>query len=64
MIPSLLARICGNKNARRKGKRLARPPVSPMTIENARKMRAEGLSYRKIGKKLGISEGVVRKGLK
>ena len=54
----------GLRNARRKGKRLGRPPVSPMTIENARKLRAEGLSYRKIGKKLGISEGMVRKGLK
>jgi transposase len=26
--------------------------------------KAEGLSYRKIGKKLGISEGMVRMGLK
>jgi DNA invertase Pin-like site-specific DNA recombinase len=54
----------GLRNARRKGKRLGRPPVSPMTIETAKRLRAEGLSYRKIGKKLGISEGMVRKGLK
>ena len=54
----------GLRNARRKGKRLGRPPVSPMTIEKANRLRAGGLSYRKIGKKLGISEGMVRKGLK
>jgi DNA invertase Pin-like site-specific DNA recombinase len=54
----------GLRNARRKGKRLGRPPVSPMVIEKAKKLRKEGLSYRKIGKRLGISEGMVRKGLK
>jgi DNA invertase Pin-like site-specific DNA recombinase len=54
----------GLRNARRKGKRLGRPPVSPMKIEKAKRLRAEGLSYRKIGKRLGISEGMVRKGLK
>ena len=54
----------GLRNARRKGKRLGRPPVSPMTIEKAKRLRAEGLSYRKVGKNLGISEGMVRKGLK
>ena len=41
-----------------------RPPVSPMTIDKAKRLRAKGLSYRKVGKKLGISEGMVRKGLK
>jgi predicted transcriptional regulator len=35
-----------------------------MVIEKAKKLRKEGLSYRKIGKRLGISEGMVRKGLK
>ena len=54
----------GLRNARRKGKRLGRPPVSPMVIEKAKKLRKEGLSYRKISKQLGISEGMVRKGLK
>jgi DNA invertase Pin-like site-specific DNA recombinase len=54
----------GLRNARRKGKRLGRPPVLPMVIEKAKKLRNEGLSYRKIGKQLGISEGMVRKGLK
>jgi hypothetical protein len=33
-------------------------------IAKDKKLRAYGLSYRKIGKKLGISEGMVRKGLK
>ena len=54
----------GLRNAQRNGKRLGRPPVPPMTIEKAKALRSEGLSYRKIGKRLGISEGMVRKGLK
>ena len=54
----------GLRNAKRKGKRLGRPPVSPVVIKKARELRAEGLSYRKIGKRLGISEGMVRKGLR
>ena len=52
------------RNARRKGKRLGRPPVSHMIIEKAKKLRAERMSYRKIGKELAFSEGMVRKGLK
>jgi DNA invertase Pin-like site-specific DNA recombinase len=48
----------------RNGKRLGRPPVSPMVVEKAKALRSKGLSYRKIGKRLGISEGMVRKGLK
>jgi DNA invertase Pin-like site-specific DNA recombinase len=51
-------------NARRNGKRLGRPPVDPSIIEKAKELRLEGLSYRQIGKRLGISEGVVRKGLR
>ncbi|MFO7684920.1 MAG: recombinase family protein [Desulfobacterales bacterium] len=39
----------GLRNARRKGKRLGRPRVAPMVIDRARSLRAEGLSYRKIG---------------
>jgi DNA invertase Pin-like site-specific DNA recombinase len=54
----------GLKNARRKGKRLGKPSVSPMIIEKARSLREQGLSYRKIGKRLKISEGLVRKKLK
>lgn len=54
----------GLRNAKRNGKRLGRPPVSQMVIEKAKQLRSEGLSLRDIGKKLGISEGMVRKGLK
>ena len=54
----------GLRNARRKGKRLGRPPVAPIIIDKARLLRSKGLSYRDIGKQLGISEGMVRKGLK
>ncbi|MFO8083823.1 MAG: recombinase family protein, partial [Desulfobacterales bacterium] len=54
----------GLRNAKRNGKHLGRPPVSSRIIEKAKQLRSEGLSYRKIGKKLGISEGMVRKGLK
>lgn len=54
----------GLRNTKRKGKRLGRPPVSSMVIEKAKKLRKERLSYRKTGKRLGISEGMVRKGLK
>ncbi len=51
----------GLGSARRKGKRLGRPPVALYTLQKARGLREKGLSYRKIGEKLGISEGAVRK---
>lgn len=54
----------GLRNARRKGKRLGRPSVSPTIIKKAEALRKQGLSYRKIGKRLGVSEGLVRKKLK
>ena len=54
----------GLNSARRKGKRLGRPPLAPYTLEKAKSLREEGLSYRKIGERLGISEGVIRKYLK
>ena len=61
----ILERVkAGLRNAKRNGKRLGRPPISPRIIEKANQLRSEGLSYRQIGKKLGISEGMVRKGLK
>ncbi len=53
----------GLRNARRKGKRLGRPSVSPVIIEKAKALRKQGLSYRKIGKRLGVSESLVRKKL-
>ncbi len=54
----------GLNNAKRKGKRLGRPPVAPYVLQKAKTLRKEGLSYREIGKRLQISEGVVRKHLK
>jgi DNA invertase Pin-like site-specific DNA recombinase len=53
--------IAGLANARIKGKRLGRPPKAAAIYEQARIMRSEGLSYRKIGKQLGIDEGTIRK---
>ena len=53
--------VAGLANARVKGKRLGRPPISCSTLDKAQEMRAEGLSFRKIGKELGIDEGAIRK---
>lgn len=54
----------GLENAKRKGKRLGRPPVPEGILEKAKALRKEGLSYRKIGKRLGVDEGTVRKKIK
>jgi DNA invertase Pin-like site-specific DNA recombinase len=54
----------GLNNAKRKGKRLGRPPIAPYAIQKAKDLREKGLSYRAIGKRLQISEGVIRKHLK
>lgn len=51
----------GLENAKRKGKRLGRPPISDGLLEKAKALRKEGLSFRKIGKRLGVDEGTVRK---
>ena len=56
--------VSGLASARLKGKRLGRPPVPSVTMEKAQEMRSEGLSFRKIGKELGIDEGVFRRRLK
>ncbi len=54
----------GLENAKRKGKKLGRPGVDDSVIEEAKALRGQGKSFRKIGKQLGISEGVVRQRLK
>lgn len=54
----------GVANAKRQGKRIGRPPVPPVMLEKAKTLRKEGLSFREIGRRQGVSEGVVRKGLK
>ena len=53
--------VAGLAVARSKGKRLGRPPIPQNVYDRAAKMRAEGLSYRSIGKVLGIDEGTIRK---
>jgi len=55
--------IAGLENARRKGKRLGRRPVPPYVLEKAQKLRAQGLSFAKIGRQLGVSGDVIRKRL-
>ncbi len=54
----------GLENAKRKGKRLGRPPVSSRLVDEAKKLRSEGMSFRQIGKKLDIPESTVRANIK
>ena len=54
----------GLENAKRKGKRLGRPPVSSRLVDEAKKLRSEGMSFRQIGKRLGIPESTVRANIK
>ncbi len=54
----------GLANARRKGKRLGRPPIPPVVFEQARRLRSQGLSYREIGRRLDLNESTIRKRLK
>jgi DNA invertase Pin-like site-specific DNA recombinase len=49
----------GLRNARAKGKRLGRPKVN-VDVARIATLRAEGLSWAKIGEELGASEGTVR----
>jgi DNA invertase Pin-like site-specific DNA recombinase len=50
----------GLKRAKAKGKRLGRPPVPPIQIENIKRLRTEGLSIRAISNKVGLSVGKVQ----
>lgn len=38
-----------------RGERLGRPPVPPIQIEKIKALRQEGLSYRKIAKRMDLS---------
>jgi DNA invertase Pin-like site-specific DNA recombinase len=51
----------GLENARRKGKRLGRPPIPSSVLQRAKELKAQGMSYRKIGLKLGVDESTLRK---
>ena len=51
----------GLENAKRKGKRLGRPPISSATFQKAKILRAKELSFREIGRRLNIDEGTFRK---
>ena len=50
----------GLENAKRKGKRLGRPPASSALVKEAKRLRSQGMSYRKIGLQLGMPESTVR----
>ena len=45
----------GLDRARSQGKRLGRPPVPPIQIQKIKRLRNEGLPYRKIAKRTGLS---------
>lgn len=55
--------IAGLESAKRKGKRLGRPPVAPLVLERGKALRKQGLSFAAIGKQLGVSGDVIRKRL-
>ena len=45
----------GLERAKAQGKRLGRPPVPPIQRQKIKRLRDEGLSYRKIAKRTGLS---------
>lgn len=56
--------IAGLANARRKGKRLGRPPLPEKLYQKAQALRSQGLSFRKIGRELNTDESTIRKRIK
>lgn len=50
----------GLENARQKGKRLGRPQIPPATFDQAKELRGQGLSFRKIANELDIHESTIR----
>jgi len=56
--------MAGLANAQREGKRLGRPPIPPILHDKAKILRQKGLSFRKIGQKLGVDEATIRKRMK
>ncbi len=43
------------------GKKLGRPAIPPVTAKKVRNLREEGLSFRKIGEKAGISHTAAKR---
>lgn len=50
----------GQDRARKQGKRIGRPKISPEAIQNIKKLKTDGLSNRKIALKLKIDEKTIR----
>jgi DNA invertase Pin-like site-specific DNA recombinase len=50
--------IAGMEKAKAKGKRIGRPQIPPFKVKAIQEMRAKGIEYRQICKKLGISKSV------
>ena len=51
--------LAGLARARSQGKRLGRPPIPPITVDKIKRLRGEGMSFRKIAKQVGISTSKV-----
>ena len=49
----------GLRRAKDQGKRLGRPPVPPIQLQKIVSFREQGLSYRKIANRVGLSVGKV-----
>ena len=49
----------GLQRAKAQGKTLGRPRITPIQIDKIKKLRSEGMSLRKISKKVGVSVGKV-----
>lgn len=55
----------GVENALTKGRHLGRrPKLTPQFLARGKELRAQGMSWRKIGVELGLDEGTLRKAMK
>ena len=51
----------GLNRARGQGKRLGRPPVPPIKVQKIKRLREDGLSYRKIARQMDLSVATVHR---
>jgi len=51
----------GLERARANGKRLGRPPVPPIKVQKIKRLREDGLSYRKIASQMDLSVATVHR---